>query len=129
VRASTGSLFRVPFLAQVNRGEALGRLTAAGCRIYGLAPASAGLRTGEEAGNRASVSQTYDLLNVTLSHATALVVGNEGAGLSQEVSAKADLLSIPTQGVESLNAAVACSIALFEASRQRARREASHEPV
>ena len=120
VRASAGSLFRVPFLAHVNRGQALDRLTAAGCRIYGLAPASAGLRTGEQDGNRATASQTYDLLNVTLSHATALVIGNEGAGLSPEVSAKAHLLSIPTQGVESLNAAVACSIALFEASRQRA---------
>jgi TrmH family RNA methyltransferase len=120
VRASAGSLFRVPFLAQVNRGEALDRLTAAGCRIYGLAPASAVLRTGEQAGNRTLASQTHDLRNVALSNATALVIGNEGAGLSPEVSAKAHLLSIPTQGVESLNAAVACSIALFEASRQRA---------
>jgi len=139
VRASAGSLFRVPFLPQVNRGQALDRLAAAGCRIYGLVPvsvglrtgepASAGLRTGEQAGNRAAAFQTYDLLNAALSHAIALVIGNEGAGLSPEVSAKAHLLSIPTQGVESLNAAVACSIALFEASRQRAQREASHEPV
>lgn len=138
VRASAGSLFRVPFLAQVNRAEALHRVTAAGCRIYGLVPASAGLRAGEpawaelrageEAGNRVPASQTYNLLNAELSRATALVIGNEGAGLSPEVSANAHLLSIPTQGVESLNAAVACSIALFEASRQR-RREASHEPV
>jgi RNA methyltransferase, TrmH family len=130
VRASAGSLFRVPFLAHVNRGQALDRLTAAGCRIYGLAaastglrtgePAFAGLRTGKQAGTRATASQTYDLLNVTLSHATALVIGNEGAGLSPEVSAKAHLVSVPTQDVESLNAAVACSIALFEARRQRA---------
>ena len=75
--ASAGSLFRVPILAQVIRGEALGRLTDAGCRIFGLDPASAGLRTGERAwaelrGGRSRptiespASQTYDLwvLNV-----------------------------------------------------------------
>jgi TrmH family RNA methyltransferase len=126
MRASAGSLFRLPFLAQVNRGDALGRLTAAGCRIFGLVPASTGLRTGEQASTPAAGHAPYDLLNVALSNATALVIGNEGAGLSPEVSAKAHLLSIPTQGVESLNAAVACSIALFEARRQRTRQEPSH---
>jgi RNA methyltransferase, TrmH family len=110
MRASAGSIFRVPFLAQVNRDEALDRLSQGGCRIFGLAPAR----------SRASARQPFDLRNVALSGATALVIGNEGAGLSPEMAAKAQLLSIPTQDVESLNAAVACSIALFEASRQRA---------
>jgi RNA methyltransferase, TrmH family len=126
MRASAGSLFRIPFLAQVNRSEALDRLATAGCRIFGLVPASAGLRTGEPAGREQSASQPHDLRSVKLSGATALVVGNEGAGLSADLAAKAHLLSIPTHGVESLNAAVACSIALFEASRQRTRREALH---
>lgn len=116
MRASAGSLFRIPFLAQANRGEALERLIAAGCRIFGLAAARSG----------GSAPRAYELLSAGLSGATALVVGNEGAGLSPEVAAKARLLSIPTQGVESLNAAVACSIVLFEASRQRARQEAAH---
>jgi TrmH family RNA methyltransferase len=110
MRASAGSIFRVPFLAQVNRDEAIDHLLQAGCRIFGLAPAR----------SRAPARQPFDLLNAALSGAAALVVGNEGAGLSPEMAARADLLSIPTQGVESLNAAVACSIALFEASRQRA---------
>ncbi len=51
----------------------------------------------------------------------AIIVGSEGSGLSPELLGAADaLVSIPIAGaVESLNAAVAVSIALFEAARQR----------
>lgn len=52
----------------------------------------------------------------------ALIVGNEGAGLSQAVCAAASAaIRIPMQGkVESLNAAAALAVAVFEAARQRA---------
>jgi TrmH family RNA methyltransferase len=52
----------------------------------------------------------------------AIIVGNEGAGLSAAVRAGADaLVRIPiSTAVESLNAAVAASIALFEVWRRRA---------
>ncbi|MDE7247979.1 MAG: RNA methyltransferase, partial [Lachnospiraceae bacterium] len=52
---------------------------------------------------------------------TAFLIGNEANGLREETAACADtLIRIPMQGeVESLNAAVASSILLFEASRQR----------
>ena len=55
----------------------------------------------------------------------ALVVGNEGAGLSHPILAAAKARArIPLAGpVESLNAGTAGSIALFEAVRQRARRK------
>jgi TrmH family RNA methyltransferase len=51
----------------------------------------------------------------------ALLIGNEGAGLSPKLLALADeKLTIPTPGaVESLNAAIAGSLLLHEASRQR----------
>ena len=49
----------------------------------------------------------------------ALVAGGEGAGVSPELLARSEPVSIPTRRVESLNAAVACSIALFEVQRQR----------
>ncbi len=50
------------------------------------------------------------------------MIGNEGAGLSEELLALADTrITIPTPGrVESLNAAIAGSLLLYEASRQRA---------
>jgi TrmH family RNA methyltransferase len=54
--------------------------------------------------------------------ACALLIGNEGAGLGAEWMRMADeRVTIPCPGpVESLNAAVAGSLLLYEASRQRA---------
>ncbi len=59
--------------------------------------------------------------------ACAILIGNEGVGLSGDLLALADIrLTIPCPGkVESLNAAVAGSLLLYEASRQRA----SHTPA
>ncbi|HEY3231968.1 MAG TPA: RNA methyltransferase, partial [Roseiflexaceae bacterium] len=54
---------------------------------------------------------------------SALIIGNEARGLSDEARALADKrIGIPMRGrAESLNAAVAGSVILFEALRQRAR--------
>jgi TrmH family RNA methyltransferase len=51
-----------------------------------------------------------------------LIVGNEGGGLSQVVCAAASAtIRIPMHGrIESLNAAAALAVAVFEAARQRA---------
>ena len=50
----------------------------------------------------------------------AFAIGNEGAGLSAELLCKAKPVAIPMPGkVESLNAAAAAAICLFEAVRQR----------
>jgi 23S rRNA (guanosine2251-2'-O)-methyltransferase len=64
--------------------------------------------------------QLYTQANLT--GALALVVGNEGKGLSRLVREHCDLLiRLPMHGhIDSLNAAVAGSIALYEALRQRA---------
>ncbi len=53
--------------------------------------------------------------------AIALLVGNEGAGLPEEVERHADArIRIPmATGVESLNAAAAAAVILYEAARQR----------
>jgi 23S rRNA (guanosine2251-2'-O)-methyltransferase len=61
----------------------------------------------------------YDEADLT--GALALVVGNEGRGISRLVREHCDLLiKLPMRGhVTSLNAAVAGSIALYEALRQR----------
>ena len=67
---------------------------------------------------KASVS----LYDADLSGHLALMIGNEGAGLSDALLAFAtDRISIPMPGrVESLNAAAAAAICLFESVRQRA---------
>lgn len=52
---------------------------------------------------------------------TAILIGNEGNGLRDEVANKADIwVRIPMEGqVESLNAAIAASVLMFEVARQR----------
>lgn len=69
------------------------------------------------AGARSSVA--YDQYDWT--EPAAVVIGNEGAGVSPVVAAAATAeVSIPmAAGIESLNAAVAMSVLFFEASRQR----------
>lgn len=56
-----------------------------------------------------------------LAHPCALILGNEGSGISSSVLRRADArVTIPAPGpVESLNAAIAGSILLYEAARRR----------
>jgi TrmH family RNA methyltransferase len=65
------------------------------------------------------------LYEADLVHPIAWVFGNEGAGVSREMLARAaDRVSIPMPGqAESLNVAAACAICMFEAVRQRGRRK------
>jgi TrmH family RNA methyltransferase len=104
VRASAGSVFRVPLLAAGER-ECLEKLQGAGVKILASV-----LRATEPAER------------VDLAGPIALIIGNEGNGVTDDLAAKADgQITIPCPGpVESLNAAVAASVLLYEAARQRA---------
>jgi len=102
LRAAAGSLFRMPFIENAKAGEVRAQLRAHGVRLYALA-----------------AEGSAELSKANLREGCALAVGNEGAGLSRELADGAESVRIPTQRVESLNAGVACSIALFEAARQR----------
>jgi RNA methyltransferase, TrmH family len=106
VRASAGSVFRVPVLS-VGEDEAFGQLRKTGVRLLATAV------EGAQAAN-----------DVDLAGPVALVIGNEGNGVPVELAAKTDgAVTIPCHGpVESLNAAVAASVLLYEAARQRAAR-------
>jgi TrmH family RNA methyltransferase len=108
LRASAGSVFRVPVIACA--AQELAALKMRGLRLFAAV-------IGDPAGTK-SISVTES----DLAQSCALMVGNEGAGLSAELLALADeRISIPTPGpVESLNAAIAGSLLLYEASRQRA---------
>jgi TrmH family RNA methyltransferase len=106
LRGSAGSLLRLPVATEVAPEELAGHLRAVGPRWAALVP-----RGGE------------GLYAAPLARgALVLMLGAEGAGLSRELSARADLkLTIPmASGVESLNAAVAAALVLFEVGRQRA---------
>jgi TrmH family RNA methyltransferase len=102
-RASSGSVFRLPVVA-AGENEAFSRLRALGVRA---------LAAVAERGVSATESE--------LSGPVALMIGNEGRGLSGALLARADgQITSPCPGpVESLNAAIAGSILLYEASRQR----------
>jgi TrmH family RNA methyltransferase len=111
VRASAGSVFRLPFLS-ASVEECFARLRAAGVKVFSTAVEGA---------------QAAHLID--LAGPVALVIGNEGNGVPKEVAAEADgAVTIPCPGeVESLNAAVAASVLLYAVSRQRAgKTEASH---
>jgi TrmH family RNA methyltransferase len=107
LRASAGSVFRIPVIASTL--DDVAALKSHGLHLYAAAP---------PAHNSNSLSFTQ----ADLTQPCALLIGNEGAGLSEELLQLADArLTIPTPGpVESLNAAIAGSLLLYEASRQRA---------
>lgn len=107
VRASAGSVFREP-LIRVKMAETTAMLKQRGVRLV-ASSSHKGKRLGE------------DEDDVDLTGPVALLIGNEGAGLPSEILAEADeLVTIPhSPRVESLNAGIAASILLCEASRQR----------
>jgi TrmH family RNA methyltransferase len=104
VRASAGSVFRMPVVTR-SEEEVMSRLSGMGVTL--LATTAEGELPAPQA---------------VLTQPCALLIGNEGAGLAPHWLQAADArLAIPTPGpVESLNAAIAGSILLYEASRQRA---------
>lgn len=68
----------------------------------------------------AALSAKASLFSCNLRDKLAFAIGNEGAGLSEGLLAQAVPVTIPMPGkVESLNAAAAAAICLFEAVRQR----------
>ncbi|MGA2600221.1 MAG: TrmH family RNA methyltransferase, partial [Bryobacteraceae bacterium] len=54
---------------------------------------------------------------------SALIVGSEGRGVGERLHGQSTDVRIPTVGVESLNAALAAGIVLYEARRQRMARQ------
>ena len=106
IRSTMGAVYRVPFVCL--ESEEIPRVLAL-LKKKGVATCAAHLR-----GNR-----TYD--RESYIGGTAFLIGNEGNGLSQGLSAAADIkVRIPMEGrLESLNAGVAAAILMYEAYRQR----------
>jgi RNA methyltransferase, TrmH family len=104
LRASAGSLFRVPFLHGVDTALARAALQQNRVELYSGVPAREGVRS---------------LTQVDLTGRCGLIIGNEAHGVSSVLRSAALDVAIPTVRVESLNAAVAAGIMLYEARRQR----------
>lgn len=97
LRASAGSLFRLPV-------------------VYGVEDLSPleGLEWLGAAGESTDTIPVVDFRGPV-----ALFLGNEGAGIRPEWRGRCRMVRIPTRAVESLNVAVAASVILYEAYRQR----------
>jgi 23S rRNA (guanosine2251-2'-O)-methyltransferase len=107
-KSSAGAVAWVKVADVVNIARAIEELKALNVWTIGLA---------------ADAPQDYDRFDLTLP--TALVLGSEGGGLRRLVRDSCDSLArIPMAGhVDSLNVSVAAGVVLFEARRQRARKE------
>ena len=104
LRGSMGSAFRLPVATTRSLDDALQAARDAGLRIFATVP-----RDGTT------------LTRSRFRQPSAILLGGEGPGLSDELVATADeSLTIPMQRpVESLNVAIAAALILYEASRQR----------
>jgi TrmH family RNA methyltransferase len=104
VRASAGTLFRLPVFSDQRPQELFKKLREIGVRLI--------------AADRRSPLPVHQ---ADLRGPLAILIGNEAAGLPAEILRAADsLVSIPIRkGTDSLNAATAASLFLYEAARQR----------
>ncbi len=104
VRSTMGSIFRVPFVYTDDLRSSAEELKRAGVTCY--------------AAHLKGQSSCYEQ---DLRGPSAFFIGNEGNGLSDELTGLADILvRIPMGGkLESLNAAVSAALLMYEARRQR----------
>lgn len=109
LRATMGSIFRVPTFRDQDLTALVKKMKDSGVRLVAADP-----RAG-------TIYYRTDLIHPRL----ALLVGNEGRGIGAGLLREADeRVSIPLQGgVESLNAAVATALILYEIHRQKHCRE------
>lgn len=104
VRSTMGAIFRVPFCYVEDLPAVIDRLKSEGISVYGT------MMQG---------SEVYDALDYT--KGAGIVIGNEANGLSDEVIKHLTKgVRIPMEGsLESLNAAVAAAVLMYEVSRQK----------
>ncbi len=102
LRASMGCLFRLPVAVYKEAGEAFSALHAEGCVIFASTLSADAVPLGK----------------VKFPKRSAVVIGNEGAGIPEEDLARCDVrVTIPMPGrAESLNAASAAAILIYSAA-------------
>ena len=104
IRSTMGSIYRMPFCYARKLSEAVKFLNERGIKTYA-----------------AHLEGMCDYDEENYCRPCAFLIGNEGNGLTKEIADLADTyIKIPMKGqVESLNAAIAASVLMFEAARQR----------
>lgn len=104
IRSTMGSIYRVPFVYAEDLKEVLAELAQRQIHTY----------AAHLDGKNSYEDEDY-------TKKTAFLIGNEGNGLRREIADMAETwIRIPMCGqVESLNVAIATSVLMFEAARQR----------
>lgn len=104
IRSTMGSLFHLPVVVKQDLIEIIPRLQGEGVKVY--------------AAHLEGATYPYSL---DFKEGTALLIGNEGSGLTKEIADLAHAyVKLPMEGrAESLNASVAASILAYEVLRQR----------
>jgi 23S rRNA (guanosine2251-2'-O)-methyltransferase len=107
-KVSAGAIDHMPVSRVVNLTRLIEDLKKTGVWVYGIEPSGTKIYTQAE-----------------LTGPLAIVVGGEGEGIRPGVRKECDeLLRIPMMGkVESLNVSAAVAVVLFEAVRQRSRKQ------
>ncbi|MBQ4282305.1 MAG: RNA methyltransferase [Lachnospira sp.] len=104
IRSTMGSIYRVPFLYVDDFAKVMSDIQSQGANVYA-----------------AHLDGSMEYTEPDYTKKTVFLIGNEGNGLTDAaVKAASDLIKIPMEGeVESLNAAIACTVLTYEAMRQR----------
>jgi TrmH family RNA methyltransferase len=121
MRASAGSSMRLPIASAVSPPILLAQLRINGLKVY------AAIAAPEDSKNKASNADwSRCAWDIDWKAPAAILIGNEGAGLPADLVRSADAgVYIPQAaataavGIESLNAAMAASVLLYEAMRHR----------
>jgi|SRR5579872_1433108 len=122
LRASAGSALRLPIVHGMSCAILLTQLRVSGVKLYAGVP-DGDARLGGKSEGTPPLVRPWE---ADWKSPVALLIGNEGAGLDEGIVRSCDArVSIPqlesgkTTGVESLNAAMAGTVLLYEAMRQR----------
>ena len=104
VRAAAGSILRMRVLILEDAQSVIEFLSGSGKKVF-AADAGEGSK---------------DCTDADISGNSAVIIGNEGSGVSDELLAASECIRIPMEGqTESLNAAIAGSIIMYESNRQK----------
>jgi TrmH family RNA methyltransferase len=106
LRASAGSVFHLPLMHGVAPAVLSETLALHNLDVYAAVPVA---------------GPAESLTRADLKRPCALIIGSEAHGITPEVRSLARAITIPTRRVESLNAAMAATVLLYEAHRQRIR--------
>jgi RNA methyltransferase, TrmH family len=113
LRGSMGSMLRVPIARFERTEEAIATAQHRGCRVLAMMPQAA-----------------RSIFDLDLTAPLAVLIGGEGRGLDESLASRADeVAAVPmAPPVESLNAAVAAALVVYEVRRQRALGSKPQEP-